>query len=56
MSSRNKEYVELLKHTFDEKKFIYFVIDLLNLDTSDINADSSEKNVTINQYKDDIKI
>ena len=55
MSSRNKEYVELLKHTFDEKKFIYFVIDLLNLDTSDINADSSEKNVTINQYKDDIK-
>ena len=55
MSSRNKEYVELLKHSFDENKFIDFVIDLLNLDTSDINADSSEKNVTINQYKDDIK-
>ena len=55
MSIRNKEYVELLKHSFDENKFIEFVIDLLNLDSSDINIDSSEKNVTINRYKDDIK-
>lgn len=55
MSVRNREYVELLKHSFDESKFIDFIIDLLNLDSSNINLDSSEKNVSAKQYKDDIK-
>lgn len=53
--SKNKEYLELLKKSFNESKFIEFVTDLLNLDSSDINTDLSEKVITTNQYKDDIK-
>ena len=37
MSIRNKEYLELLKHAFDENKFVDFIVDLLNLDSSNLN-------------------
>lgn len=53
--SKNKEYLELLKESFNESKFIEFVTDLLNLDSSNINTDLSERVITTNQYKDDIK-
>lgn len=55
MKARNKEYLELLKLSFNETKFIDFVKDLLNLDTDDINLDLSDKLITQNQYKEDIK-
>lgn len=55
MNARNKEYLELLKQSFNESKYIEFIKDLLNLDSSDINTDLSEKIITNKQYKDDIK-
>ena len=42
MSIRNKEYLELLKHAFDENKFVDFTVDLLNLDSSNLNRDISK--------------
>ena len=54
MSVRNKEYLELLRHSFDEKKFIEFIIDLLNLDISSLNKNVSEITLIPNQYKDSI--
>lgn len=55
MSTRNKDYLELLKYSFNEEKFIEFVIDLLNLDLSDLNRNVSEIIVSSNQYKDNIQ-
>lgn len=52
MSTRNKEYLELLEHSFNEEKFIKFVIDLLNLDISSLNKYVNEISVIQNQYKD----
>lgn len=52
MSIRNKERLELLEHSFNEQKFIEFVIDLLNLDISSLNRNIRQENVTQNQYKD----
>ena len=40
MSIKNKEYLELLKHAFDGKKFIDFIVDLLNLDSNDLNKNA----------------
>lgn len=54
MSTRNKEYLELLEHSFNEEKFIKFIIDLLNLDISSLNRNVVEINITQNQYKDSI--
>lgn len=54
MSARNKEYLELLEHSFNEEKFIKFVIDLLNLDIGSLNRNITEKSITQNQYKDSI--
>lgn len=55
MSTRNKEYIEFLKHSFNEDKFIDFIVDLLNLSPSDLNKNISENNVLSNQYKENIK-
>lgn len=55
MNTRNKEYLELLKQSFNEPKYIGFIKDLLNLDSSDFNTDLSEKTTSNKQYKDDIK-
>lgn len=55
MSTRNKEYLELLEHSFNEEKFIRFVIDLLNLDISSLNRNVTEIGITQNQYKESIK-
>lgn len=54
MSIRNKEYIELLKHSFNEEKFIEFIIDLLNLDSSDLNRNIVENIITSKQFKDNI--
>jgi adenine-specific DNA-methyltransferase len=54
MSTRNKEYLELLEHSFNEEKYIKFVIDLLNLDISSLNRNIIEISITQNQYKDSI--
>ena len=54
MSIRNKEYLELLRHSFDEKKFIEFIIDLLNLDISSLNRNMTEISSISNQYKDSV--
>lgn len=55
MNARNKEYLELLKQSFNESKYIDFIKDLLNLDSSDFNTDLSEKTTSNKQYKDDIR-
>src|SRR5690625_2055922 len=54
MSIRNKEYLELLKQSYDEKKFIEFIKDLLNLDSTDINTNIIEITKISNQYKENI--
>lgn len=54
MSIRNKEYIELLKHSFNEEKFVEFVIDLLNLYDSDLNRNVIENTITTKQFKDNI--
>lgn len=54
MSTRNKEYLELLEHSFNEEKFIKFIIDLLNLDISSLNRNIEEIKTIPNQFKDSI--
>lgn len=54
MSTKNRSYLELLQHKFDEKKFIEFIIDLLNLDISSLNRNVNEITNISNQYKDNI--
>ena len=54
MSIRNKEYLELLKQSYDEQKFIEFIKDLLNLDSTDINTNIIEITKISNQYKENI--
>lgn len=54
MSTRNKEYLELLEHSFNEEKFIKFIIDLLNLDISSLNRNIEEIKTIHNQFKDNI--
>lgn len=55
MSIRNKEYLELLKHAFDENKFVDFIVDLLNLDSSNLNRDISKISNLSKQYENNIQ-
>mgnify|MGYP002528272259 FL=1 len=55
MSIRNKEYLELLKHVFDESKFIDFIVDLLNLDSSNLNRDISKISNLSKQHENNIQ-
>ena len=55
MSIRNKEYLEILKHAFDEDKFIDFIVDLLNLDSNNLNRNITKINDLSKQYKDNIQ-
>lgn len=55
MSIRNKEYLELLKHAFDENKFIDFIVDLLNLDSSNLNRDMSKISKLPKQHENNIQ-
>lgn len=52
--SRRKKYLKLLQKSFNEEEFVHFVIDLLNLNHSDLNSDLKEEMVDLKQYKDDI--
>ena len=55
MNERNKEYLELLKHPFDETSFIDFIKDLLNLSSSDIANNFNEKTDVSKQFEENIK-
>lgn len=55
MNERNKEYLELLKHPFDETSFIDFIKDLLNLSSSDIAKNFNEKTDVSKQFEENIK-
>ena len=51
MSSRNREYIDFLKQRFDEKRFIEFTSDLLNLSPDDINKSINEFKPEQKQFK-----
>lgn len=54
MSNRNREYIEFLKQRFDEKKYIEFISDLLNLSYEDINASIIEIKPKQKQFIDTV--
>ncbi len=55
MNRRNREYIELLKDSFNENKYIGFVKDLLNMSSEELNTHYEEIRPTQKQYSEDIK-
>ena len=55
MKERNKAYLEMLKHAFDEKLFINFIKDLINLEVEDLNPNIYEIDSILKQYEEQIK-
>lgn len=55
MANRNREYIDFLKQRFDEKKFIEFISDLLNLSSEDINTSMVELKPEQKQFRDTIE-
>jgi hypothetical protein len=52
MNERNKKYLEMLKHSFNENEFIDFIKDLLNLNSCDLNLNACENATNQKQFLD----